>query len=59
MARHFGAQHTASNYSAMGNSKRIGKPNLTGAKRRTVAEAIAHARHVAAREAAAKTKKKK
>lgn len=57
MARHFGAQHTASNYSAMGNA--MGRPRYPSARNRSVAEAIAHARRIAANEAKAKAKPKK
>lgn len=38
MPRHFGAQHTASNYSAMGNA--MGRPHYPSAKNRSIAAAI-------------------
>ena len=54
MARHFGAQHTASGYSSMGGS--LKRPIIRGGKQRSVAEAIAHAQRVAAN--MSKSKKK-
>jgi hypothetical protein len=44
MARHFGAQHTASGFSAMGGS--LLRPRYPMAKNRSVREAIAHAARV-------------
>ena len=55
MPRHFGAQHTVSNYSAMGGA--MNRPKYPSAKSRSVADSIARNRAVAAREAAAKKKK--
>jgi hypothetical protein len=55
MAKRFGAQHTASGYSAMGNA--LGRPKITGHKNRSVADSIAAARRTAARIAAASKKK--
>lgn len=56
MARHFGAQHTASNYSAMGNA--MGRPRYPSAKNRSVAAAIAREKRIAANIAKASAKKK-
>lgn len=57
MARHFGPQHIKNGYAAMGNAR--GRPIYKGVnKLRTVAQAIAEARHAAARAAARSVKKK-
>lgn len=56
MPRHFGPQHAKNGYAAMGGSMR--QPRYSNPSGRSVAESIAAARRVAAREAAAKTKKK-
>jgi hypothetical protein len=51
MARHFGPQHIKNGYAAMGQSRR--RPLYSGFNsQRTVAEAIAAARHAAAKQAA-------
>ena len=56
MAKRFGAQHGKNGYAAMGGNK--SRPIYAYANRkRSVADAIAHARNVASRQAAA-TKKK-
>ncbi|WP_186239469.1 hypothetical protein [Burkholderia gladioli] len=57
MARHFGAQHLKSGYSAMGNA--MGRPMYKGInKDRSIAESIAAERAKAARMANASKKKK-
>lgn len=50
--RHFGPQHLKNNYGEMGGDPR--RPIYSGAKNRTVAEAIARDREIAARMAKAK-----
>lgn len=55
MARHFGPQHTATNYAAMGNS--LARPRYSMAPGRSVAESIAHGRRVAANQAKGKKSK--
>lgn len=58
MARHFGAQHIANGYAAMGGS--LKRPNYSGFNsQRTVAESIAAERARAAHEARMKAGKKK
>lgn len=58
MAKHFGPQNMANGYAAMGNANVKGRPIYKAANRkRTVGEAIADARHQAAKEVARKSKK--
>lgn len=56
MARHFGPQHMKSGYKAMGGALRQPIYKVSNRKR-SVADAIAHARNQAAREAARKSKR--
>lgn len=56
MTKRFTCRHLKDGYAAMGNSRR--RPRYPGAKNRSVAESIAHARRVAANMAKASTKKK-
>lgn len=56
MAKRFGAHHIANGYAAMGNA--LGRPIYKNASGRSIADAIAAARRTAAREAAARMKKK-
>jgi hypothetical protein len=55
MSRRFSAQHTASGFSAMGGN--LSRPRLMGAKTRTIADSIAHARRVALNQMKASKKK--
>lgn len=57
MARHFGPQHTKNGYAAMGGSSL--RPVYANAGGRSVAEAIARERAMAARMAKAQGGKKK
>lgn len=57
MTKRFTAQHIRNGYAAMGNHRN--RPRYSGAKRRTVAEAIAHARRVALNQAKVSAGKKK
>lgn len=54
--RHFGPQHLSNNYGEMGNA--LGRPHYASARSRSVAESIARAREIAAREAKRKSKGK-
>lgn len=57
MARHFGAQHVANGYAAMGNA--LGRPRYAGVRSRSVAQAIAAAKAAEARAAKIRAGSKK